>query len=72
MNARQKANASHANGTKAVVDQYGLISYKNYSIEIWAHTKTFSIYNKYNSMYDNKDGFKSVADAVQYIDKWRA
>jgi hypothetical protein len=47
------------------------ITYKNYSIEFWSSNNTFSIYNRLNSMYDCKDGFKSVEDAVQYIDKHR-
>jgi hypothetical protein len=69
MNSKQQANAIHALNTKAAVDQFGRITYKNYSIEVWSQNKTFSIYNMFNSMYDTKDGFKSVDDAVQYIDR---
>jgi len=65
--------------TKATTDQYGRHSYKNYTIEPWYFTHrtgvkellSYSIYNRFNSMYDNKDGFKSVEEAVQYIDKYR-
>jgi hypothetical protein len=57
--------------------------HKNYHIMFWPadireqHPAsnqipgTYSIYNRYNSMYDCKDGFKSVAEAVAYIDKYR-
>lgn len=71
MNAVQQTNANRATGTKATVDQFGHISYKHYSIEFWTAHNTFSIYNMFNSMYDNADGFKSVEEAVQYIDTRR-
>jgi hypothetical protein len=64
--------------SKAQTDEFGRISYRNYSIEFWSEkypTKaagTYSIYNKFNSMYDCKDGFKSVDEAVAYIDRYRA
>ena len=44
----------------ATIDQFGRASYGNYTIEYWKDHKTYSIYNKFNSMYDCKDGFKSV------------
>lgn len=56
--------------SKAHKDEFGRFSYKNYTIEPWKHNQTWSIYNKYNSMYDCKDGFKSVDEAVAYIDRW--
>jgi len=71
MNTTQQANANRAAGTKATADQFGRISYKNYSVEFCGGEKTFSIFNMFNSMYDNKDGFKSVEDAVQFIDRYR-
>ncbi len=62
--------------TKYHTDQYGRHTYKNYSIEPWYNNgtkesgiKSFSIYNRYNSMYDCKDGFRSIEEAVQYIDR---
>jgi len=65
--------------TKATTDQHGRHSYRNYTIEPWyvdghkeSGVKSYSIYNKFNSMYDNKDGFKSIEAAVEYINKWRA
>ena len=70
MNTKQQANALRAQNTKAVVDQFGRISYGNYSVEFCSNN-TFSIYNRYNSMYDCKDGFKSVTEAVEYIDRGR-
>ncbi len=71
MNTAQQTNAARANQTKASVDQFGRISYRSYNIEFWATNNTFSIYNKFNSMYDCRDGFKSVDEAVQYIDNRR-
>ena len=71
MNTTQQTNANRAIGTKATVDQLGRISYGHYNIEHWADRGTFSIYNKFNSMYDCRDGFKSVEQAVQYIDNHR-
>ena len=59
---------------KVTKDEFGRISYRNYHIEPWKSgpaSGTWSIYNHYNSMYDCKDGFKSVDEAVAYIDKWR-
>jgi hypothetical protein len=60
-------------------DRFGRHTYKNYTIEPWYNdgrkesgVKSFSIYNRYNSMYDNKDGFKSIEEAVEYVDRWRA
>jgi hypothetical protein len=55
-------------------DQYGRHSYKNYTIEAWRNAddgmiRSYSIYNRYNSMYDNKDGFRSIEEAVAYIDR---
>jgi hypothetical protein len=60
--------------TKHTTDQFGRHSYKNYTIEPWYLTGTkqvrsWSIYNRCNSMYDCKDGFKTLDEAVQYIDK---
>lgn len=64
--------------SKHSTDQYGRHSYKNYCIEPWYNdgtkssgVKSYSIYNRYNSMYDNKDGFKSIKEAVAWIDRWR-
>jgi hypothetical protein len=64
--------------TKHQTDQFGRHSYKNYSIEPWyrdgrkeSGIKSFSIYNKFNSMYDCADGFKTIEDAVAYIDNRR-
>lgn len=65
--------------TKHQTDQFGRHTYKNYSIEPWhvqgvlpaRVVESWSIYNRFNSMYDNKDGFKSIEEAVQYIDNHR-
>lgn len=58
--------------TKATIDPHGRFTYRNYSIEPWHNTdrsvRSYSIYNRYNSMYDNKDGFKTIDEAVDYID----
>lgn len=64
--------------SKHTTDQYGRHSYRNYSIEPWYHdgtkasgVRSYSIYNRYNSMYDCKDGFKTIEEAVEWIDRWR-
>lgn len=53
--------------SKATKDQFGRFSYRNYHIEPWKNG-SWSIYNHYNSMYDCKDGFKSVDEATAWID----
>jgi hypothetical protein len=64
--------------TRPTTDCHGRITYKNYSIEPWYNNgrkesgiKSFSIYNRFNSMYDCKDGFRSVEEAVEYINRYR-
>lgn len=56
-------------------DQHGLKTCGNYTIESWKREdgtiKSYSVYNRFNSMYDNKDGFKSPEDAAEWINKYR-
>jgi hypothetical protein len=56
-----------------LVDEDRRITCGNYTIEPWhSHeglVRSYSIYNRFNSMYDCKDGFKSVEDAAAYINK---
>ena len=71
-------NQGNRKMTRHHTDSFGRHSYKNYSIEAWYNNgrkesgvKSYSIYNKFNSMYDCKDGFKTIEEAVQYIDRYR-
>lgn len=62
--------------TKYATDQYGRHTYKDYTIEpcYLAGTRellSYSIYNRFHSMYDCDNGFKSIDEAVRYIDKYR-
>ena len=47
------------------------MTYRGYHIMAWAADR-FSIYNNANSMYDCRDGFKSIEEAKKFIDERRA
>ena len=59
-----------------ITDNFGRHTCGNYSIEPWKNEdgsiKSYSIYNRFNSMYDCRDGFKTIEEAKDWINKWRA